>query len=69
MIVNDLKELERFLKICRKYGVTNASCGDLNMTIGDLPTKSEENSSIEENSSEEPTIEELMYHHVGGIQQ
>lgn len=35
----DLKELEKFFKICRKQGVTDITFGEVTVKFGDLPIK------------------------------
>ncbi len=36
-MINDFKDLEKFLKILRKQGITKATMGDLTVELGELP--------------------------------
>lgn len=38
-MIKDLKQLQAFLKLCRKQGVTEISFGDCNVKFGDLPLR------------------------------
>ncbi len=38
-MINDLKEFEKFLKICRKQGVTDVSLAGVSVKLGNLPSK------------------------------
>lgn len=66
-MLNDLKELEKFLKICRKQGVTDICYQGMSVKFGDLPTK--ETVQVED-SEEIPTDgltpEQLMFYAVQG---
>jgi hypothetical protein len=61
--MNDLKELERFLKICRKQGVTDITFNGVSVKLGDLPLKNQEQSE-EEIPTDELTPEQLMFYAV-----
>ena len=54
------KELDAILRVCRKRGVTDLKCGELELKLGDLP---KENESQEADGVQVvgPTEEELMY--------
>jgi hypothetical protein len=38
-MINDLKEFEKFLKICRKQGVTDVTLSGVSVKLGDLPVR------------------------------
>lgn len=65
-MITDLKDFEKFLKICRKQGVKEVSFQGTSVTLGDLPTR---NNSDE--SDEVPTDmlsdDELIFHAVGAL--
>lgn len=42
MKIDNLKELDALLKVCRKHGVTIISADGLQLTIGDAPAKSKD---------------------------
>lgn len=65
-MLSDLKELEKFLKICRKQGVTDISYGGTTVKLGELPSKVDESSSTDEIPTDELTAEQLMYFAVSG---
>ncbi len=67
-MLSDLKELEKFLKICRKQGVTDISFAGVSVKLGDLPAKTEANDS-DEIPTDELTPEQMMFYAVGGGQQ
>ncbi len=66
-MIDNLKEFERFLKLCRKQGVTEASVGGVSVKIGNKPEresskkKAEESDEIETDSL---TPDELMFYHL-----
>lgn len=64
-MINDLKDFEKFLKICRKQGVTEVSFGGASVKLGDLPMKHEADES-DEIPTDELSPEELMFYHVNG---
>lgn len=51
-MLNDLKEFEKFLKICRKQGVTDVAFAGVTVKLGNLPHKA---SHDEDESEEIPT--------------
>lgn len=55
-MIENLKDLERLLKLCRKQGVTKLTLGAVSLELGDLPLKQ---TTTEELSDEE--IEERVY--------
>lgn len=63
-MLTDLKELEKFLKICRKQGVTDISFEGISVKLGALPTKTEDSS--DEIPTDELTPEQMMFYAVGG---
>lgn len=64
-MITDLKDFEKFLKICRKQGVTDVSYQGVTVKFGDLPTKE---ASMTDADDEIPTdaltAEQLMYYAV-----
>lgn len=62
-MINDLKEFEKFLKICRKQGVSDVTLGPISVKLGSLPTKAESDAS-EEIPTEELSPDELMFYHL-----
>ncbi len=59
-MITDLKELEKFLKLCRKHGITEITFEDVSVKFGDMPTKSE-SSFNEESPVDSLTPEQLMF--------
>lgn len=39
-MIENLKDLERLLKLCRKQGVTDINLGSVSLKLGELPTES-----------------------------
>lgn len=62
----DLKELEKFLKICRKQGVTEINWNGMSVKLGDLPARknAQEDDTVEE--SEELTPDEMIFYATRG---
>lgn len=65
----DLKELEKFLKICRKQGVTEISHEGTSLKFGDMPVRARNDQVDTEDSDEivnEGSIsdEELAFYHL-----
>ncbi len=58
-MINDLKEFEKLLKICRKQGIETLSMEGISIKFGELPKK-KDGEAEEEISTDEPTTEELM---------
>ena len=67
-MINDLKEFEKFLKICRKQGVTEVSYHGTVVKLGDLPAKASGQDAEEgdEVNPQDLTPEQLMYLAVNG---
>lgn len=67
-MINDLKELEKLLKLCRKQGVTEINLGTVAFKLGDLPDKSkEEEETVSNFPSEVLTPDQLMFYSAGGV--
>lgn len=66
-MISDLKEFERFLKICRKQGVDEVSFAGLSVKLGNLPTKSDSSQS-EDVPTDGLTDDELMFHHIRSME-
>jgi hypothetical protein len=62
-MINDLKEFEKFLKICRKQGVSDVSCNGISVKLGNLPSKPSEDSD-EEVPTDGLTPDELIFYHL-----
>lgn len=62
-MLNDLKELDKFLKICRKQGVTEISFNGVLVKFGDMPSKvSSAESEGDEIPSDALSPDELIYY-------
>lgn len=61
-MINDLKEFEKFLKICRKQGVTEVALQGVSVKLGDLPNKHQEET--EEVPTDSLSEDELMFYHL-----
>lgn len=64
-MISDLKEFEKFLKICRKQGVTDVTLEGISVKLGDLPSKSE-SSDEEVQTPDALTNDELIFYAVNG---
>lgn len=51
------KELKALLKVCRDFGVSDVSFGELTVKFGDMPSKQ----SSEDAEGAQPSAEELAY--------
>lgn len=65
-MINDLKEFEKFLKICRKLGVSEVSIHGVSVKLGELPAKSEAADPADEIPTDELTPEQMMFYAVDG---
>ena len=65
-MLTDLKELEKFFKLCRKNGIVDISFEGITVKFGDPPAPKTAASSeeVDESQISEPTPEELMYYAV-----
>lgn len=63
-MINDLKDFEKMLKICRRQGVTEFSFGQLSVKIGDLPIEQKENDSDAEIPGDSLTSEQMAFYAV-----
>lgn len=63
-MLNDLKEFEKFLKICRKQGVTDVSFAGVSVKLGELPSKNQDDSETIE--TDELSPEQMMFYAVNG---
>lgn len=66
-MLNDLKEFEKFLKICRKYGVTDVTHDGIIVRLGDLPQRAGEQEQSDDIPTDGPTEEELAFMHIRNI--
>lgn len=62
-MINDLKDFEKFLKICRKQGVSDVTLSGISVKLTDLPQKQTEAES-DEIPTDELSPEELMFYHL-----
>lgn len=75
-MIENLKDLERLLKLCRKQGVTELSLGNVAIKLGELPEDRQANA-IEEDVADkyadfpdgDLTPEELTFFANGGLPQ
>jgi hypothetical protein len=65
-MLNDLKEFEKFLKICRKQGVKDVTFSGVSVTLGDLPAKSSQQEESDEIPTDELSPEQMMFYAVNG---
>ncbi len=69
-MIGNLKEFEKFLKICRKQGVNEATVNGVTIKLGDKP-KRQRSSSSKQNEIEEDipydglSPEQLAFYHLG----
>ena len=76
-MIDDLKDLEKLLKLCRKQGVTEIKLGAVELKLGDLPVSHSAGAaqSIQTDPANpyanfpdgELTPEQLMYYSAGGL--
>jgi len=69
-MLTDLKEFEKFLKTCRKQGVTEVTFAGATIKFGDMPTKATQAEESDEIPTDGMTPEQLMYYAVSdsGVQ-
>ncbi len=65
-MLNDLKELEKFFKLCRKQGVTEVSLNGVSVKFGDLPNKTNQPDDSEDIPTDMPSDEEMAFLHLTG---
>jgi len=63
-MLTDLKEIEKFLKLCRKQGVDSVIFEGLTVKFGDMPLKQSSQSETENDIAEEITDDQLMFYAV-----
>lgn len=61
-MINDLKDFEKFLKICRKQGVSDVSFQGICVKLGEAPNKTSDDS--DEIPTDELSPDELLYYHL-----
>ncbi len=65
-MLGNLKEVEKFFKLCRKQGVTEVSLEGMTVKFGDLPVKTANQAEdSDEFPTDEPSPEEIMFYAVG----
>lgn len=68
-MIENLKDLQALLKLCRKQGVTSIKIGSAEIHFGDLPKRASGTSdeeSTDETATDELTPEQLMFYSAGG---
>lgn len=65
-MLSDLKEFEKFLKICRKQGVTDVTFAGVSVKLGDLPVKASGSEESDEIPTDALTPDEMIYYAVNG---
>lgn len=65
-MLNDLKEVEKFLKLCRKQGVTDITFQGISVKFGDLPAKSSAVEDESEIATDELSPDEMIFYAVQG---
>jgi tryptophan synthase alpha subunit len=64
-MLTDLKEIEKFLKLCRKQGVESVIFEGLTVKFGDMPSKPTSETQVESDPlAEELTDDQLMFYAV-----
>lgn len=66
--VMDLKELDKFFKMCRKHGVTEVNFEGIDVKFGDLPKEQKLSVDAAGIETEELTPDQLMYYAVQGAE-
>lgn len=71
-MIQDFKDLEKLLKLCRKQGVTDIKLGDIELKFGELPIDLSKNIDINSDPyvgfpGGELTPEQLMFYSAGGL--
>ena len=61
-MITDLKELEKFFKICRKQGVTEITFQGTCVKFGELPSRVEAPAESDEIPTDSLTPDELIYY-------
>ena len=62
-MISDLKDFEKFLKICRKQGVSEVSANGISVKLSDLPNKQTE-AETDIIPTDEMSEDELMFYHL-----
>lgn len=60
----DLKEFEKFLKICRKQGVSDISYDGMSVKFGEMPIKASNQTEDEEIPTDSLSPEQMMFYAV-----
>ena len=60
MVIPNVKELEKLLKMCRKQGVTELTAEGFSFKFGDLPRDTEQDQGADSIPAQ-PSEEELLY--------
>jgi hypothetical protein len=73
-VIESLKDLERFFKLCRKQGITKADLSAMAFEFGDLPQEQGQaqagddlNDPYRNFPTGELTPEQLMFYSAGGV--
>jgi len=75
-MIQNLKDLEKLFKLCRKQGVTELDLGEVKFKLGELPYEADSNQkNLADDPAEDPykdfpqgalTPEQLMFYSSGG---
>ncbi len=64
-MLNDLKDFEKFLKICRKQGVSDVTLNGITVKLGNLPSKASDDS--DEIPTDELTPDQMAFYAVRDV--
>lgn len=64
-MIADLKEFEKFLKLCRKHGITDVTYQGVVCKFGDAPPPKNPQQDEDEITTDELTPEQLVFYGVG----
>ena len=67
-MIQDLKQFEAFLKLCRKQGVTDVTWDGLSVKLGEAPKKRKDSEVESEAPTDEISEEDLMNWSVKGLE-
>jgi hypothetical protein len=59
-MIEDLKQLEKLLKLCRKQGVDSIELEGLKLKFGEMPIKREAAAEVDTEEAEEMSDEKLL---------
>lgn len=62
----ELKEFDKFLKICRKQGVNEVTFDGIGVKFGEMPRKDQGQDDSEEIESDGISDDEMIFYHLNG---